>query len=1039
MVWWLSLFCHMKTNFLSTRYFSILCGLLWGVTSAFGSLEQARVSRTLNEVFIHENADAEGEYRSARAGVDIVSGEQILRTGQRSRAELIFGDDSLARIGSNTVFTFQPKQREMFLGRGLLLYQASKNSGKTTRISTTTATASITGTTILIEVGQNVSKIILLEGSMRVEIPGRPGEYVDLKAGQMLLFPNDATRLPDPVDIDIAHLIQTSDLVQEFDQLAGSEGDGGGLGRKVDYTELEKAWEQQKQYLEEDRLVATELVIPGRGSTVVLNVNQGPVLHMTDTDPMSQVEGQDVILITRDTRLPEEGEDEDSGKTDPDKPNPPAPVPPSPIVVIRPPLISNPDPFLLGDNAVIQTNPHIMVGDAVYAGAIYYPSAGPLPQFMFGQVNEVDRKLGLTGDYDGMPTAWFRFTRLEVTSDPQEINVLGGVVDVGLISESTLTVREGYYTFAPLKGLLLAARDQVILAEGVTFDNADLSLSIYNRSTSDALLLNPNSAFILYEMKLFSGSDITIDGVYTEITDKLGIYSLGAVTLMPEQLLRAVQIEITAQSLDLMRYSGFETLSECDYEGSSLSIKTTGDMNLESHQEQQPLSLYFAMEDVVLDIGGNLNGQGWYMANARQLTVGGNLLLDSLFSVDEVSVGGDMTVESELGAENVTVGGDLSVGEWAYIGSLNVDGDVTVGSLYLQDNMTVGGDLHATQLFGYTMEGSTSSGPGLLEVLPMPIQTSTISVQGDITIDRSGRESPYAIEWFNSDHALTLEAPRVIFANDVGIRGAWVNRMKYNGESYELKGGIFSVYGDEYVLVNNSSINVAGYEDGGSLLLESPSGYVHLEEYAFLEAANQESYSKGDITVRAAAPATNGIAIQVSSSAQILALAQNSSILLEALAGDVQVAGTLHADNIEIVTQGDHAKIMLLPEANIVAEIFKAGAFGSNGELRIGGSEMMMLQAQQQLYLYANATNGTVRFVGDTSLVSNDLVMAAHRVQVDEGVSVSVESMNQTPARIYANEHLYNVNDYGSINGYYTTDVPANAPNFFQATPPPPP
>jgi hypothetical protein len=1017
----------MKTNFLSVCHLGFLCALISGAASVYGSLEQAKVSRTLNEVFIHKNADAEGEFRPAQAGVDVVSGEQILRTGQRSRAELIFGDDSLARIGSNTVFTFQPQQREMFLGRGLLLYQASKGSGNTTRISTTTATASITGTTVLVEVGEKVSKIILLEGSMRVEIPGRPGEYVDLKAGQMLLFPNDTTRLPDPVEIDIAHLVQTSDLVQGFEQ---QEGEESGLGRKVDYTELEKAWEQQKKYLEENKLVETDLVIPGRGSTVVLNIDQQPILHLINTDPLSQAEGQDVIMIARDTREPEE-DDDNSGTPNPDKPNPPAPPPPPPVVVMRPPLNSNPDPFVLGDNAIIQTNPHITVGDAVFPGAIYYPSFGPLTQFLFGQVSEVDQALGLSGIYSGPPTAWFRFSNLNITADPQEIQVIGGVKDMGLIADGTLTVASGYYTFAPLNGLLLTARDQVILGTGLTIENPELSLVIYNRSTSNPLLMGPEAAFILRELSLYSGGDITIDGVYTEITDKLDIRSLGEVTLASEQYLRASRIEILAQTLNLMHYSGFGPSDYCDYENSSLWIRTLGDMNLEINEGQEPSYMYFEMGDVVLNIGRNLNGQGWELHNIRQLTVGGNLLLEGLFNVPDVQVNGDMIVDYEIEVGDVVVGGDLSAGYYAYVDSLNVGGDVTAGDLYLFNDITVEGDLHVQKLYARMPHESNQGGLGLLSV-PGPLPTSIISVGGEIIVEQGDREVPYALRWWDSTHALTLKAPDIVFADDQGIRGAWVTRLEYNGESYDQLGGSFSVYGDNSVVVKNSSINVIGQEGGGSLLLESPKGYVHLKENAILKAANQEYSTRGDITVRAKAPAPNGIAIQVSSSAQILALAQNSSILLDALAGDVEVAGVLHADNIEIVAHGDNARVMLLPEANISAEVFKAGAFGNNGVLRIGGSESMTLSAYQQLYLYANATNGTVRFVGDTTLLSNDVVIAAHRVEVDNGVSVQLPTMTESKAAIYANEHLYNSTGYGSINGIFSTDVPANAPPFFQ-------
>src|SRR5690606_7467517 len=121
-------------------------------------------------------------------------------------------------------------------------------------------------------------------------------------------------------------------------------------------------------------------------------------------------------------------------------------------------------------------------------------------------------------------------------------------------------------------------------------------------------------------------------GTYVDVADELGIYSLGEVTLGAEQWLRSNNIHVSAQTLNLMNYSGFGTTGECGVEDTSLFLSTVGDMNLEPYEGQGLQYLYFEHQDVVLDIGGNLNGEDWFLAYMSQLTVGGDMALYSLDS-----------------------------------------------------------------------------------------------------------------------------------------------------------------------------------------------------------------------------------------------------------------------------------------------------------------------------------------------------------------------------------------------------------------------
>jgi cyclopropane fatty-acyl-phospholipid synthase-like methyltransferase len=63
---------------------------------------------------------------------------------------LLFRDQTLTRLGADTFFSFTQGTRDLTLERGTLLLQVPKGRGGA-RIRTAAVTASITGTTILLE------------------------------------------------------------------------------------------------------------------------------------------------------------------------------------------------------------------------------------------------------------------------------------------------------------------------------------------------------------------------------------------------------------------------------------------------------------------------------------------------------------------------------------------------------------------------------------------------------------------------------------------------------------------------------------------------------------------------------------------------------------------------------------------------------------------------------------------------------------------------------------------------------------------------
>src|SRR5436190_16959046 len=181
-------------------------------------LKEARVTQVVKDVKLVPH---QAEPRPATTS-DTVRGDTAVRTGPESRAELTFTDLTIARLGANTIFSFNEGTRTVDLANGAILLRVPKNSGGA-KIQTAAVTAAITGTTVIAEYHpKSYAKYLVLEGVMRVYLKGVLGESILLHAGQMIILNPNATRLSEPVDFDLKRLIETSLFFQGFRPL-GSE------------------------------------------------------------------------------------------------------------------------------------------------------------------------------------------------------------------------------------------------------------------------------------------------------------------------------------------------------------------------------------------------------------------------------------------------------------------------------------------------------------------------------------------------------------------------------------------------------------------------------------------------------------------------------------------------------------------------------------------------------------------------------------------------------------------------------------------------
>ena len=122
--------------------------------------------------------------------------------------------------------------------------------------------------------------------------------------------------------------------------------------------------------------------------------------------------------------------------------------------------------------------------------------------------------------------------------------------------------------------------------------------------------------------------------------------------------------------------------------------------------------------------------------------------------------------------------------------------------------------------------------------------------------------------------------------------------------------------------------------------------------------------------------------------------AATSAILING--GNYDVGGTF-------LTYMDGNGSITFNNASAHADVLKAGVFGSNGVLNIGGGN---LSADTILKLYAPGSNGQLNFVSNVTLGGNSTkILAANSVTIFDNVIVTIGG--ELPASVYTNNANY--------------------------------
>ena len=171
--------------------------------------KDARVTQIVHDVRVLASRTAS---RPAAMNETVVPGAAV-RTGNDSRAELTFDDQSLTRLGANTLFTFGKAPHEFDLDSGALLLCVPPEAGSA-RVSTPAVSAAISGGINMSEYHKNSwTKFIVIEGRGVATLKST-GETLVLLPGQMITLPPHAKHFTKVQNIDLKKLVENSMLIK---------------------------------------------------------------------------------------------------------------------------------------------------------------------------------------------------------------------------------------------------------------------------------------------------------------------------------------------------------------------------------------------------------------------------------------------------------------------------------------------------------------------------------------------------------------------------------------------------------------------------------------------------------------------------------------------------------------------------------------------------------------------------------------------------------------------------------------------------------
>ena len=746
-------------------------------------------------------------------------------------------------------------------------------------------------------------------------------------------------RMTKPEKFDVKLVLKTSRLIKDFPKLEN-------MPLVMAVVDLQAA-EQQLAGLNSQALARNLVNVIG---TTDQNANSNPVV-LVDTSPQ------------RPTPPPITPTPPPITPTPP--PTPTASPSGTPIKFGTPSTITSPNPYVITSGTVITTDPSITSNGVTDYGKIYRGRSidGPVSAWAFGSTSAFDTASGfddLIGDNSG---AAFKFTALQLAGDPI-IDTTNGEINLGLIAVNGITSGGpgGVLTFSGIRGLLLATQNgPITLGPEISFSGLH-DLTIYARGSSSDLTLGSDIT-TTSQVSLFAERDMSLTSSIT--TDDLYAFVGRNISISGEAAIHAPTISLFAgQNLNWSGQISNETAFNSD-----------GDVSIRAGQ-----TINIANDLTILRRNGGItSGLNILLSAGTDLLVGGDLSIAT--DISNLTSGANINI---LAGGNLTVGGSLALLTSATAQSAS-------GANGQNVTLFVGNDLVTHN------EGNSARID--LEIITPAQQTANsganlvLNVGHNVTTDPGG------------DTTLLVNNNMNQIINGAKILGAIGGNLQTNNLTLRLLNN-----GGEIDTGGNLSLEVFGritaqgdatfeiQNNGGTMGQNAPIQVAAANISANSLLAQINNLNGGVIdgnaviamSVAGNADVTNDATLAVYGSDGAAA----SAILING--GNYNVGGTF-------LTYMDGNGGITFNNASAHADVLKAGVFGANGVLNIGGGA---LSADTILKLYAPGSNGQLNFVSNVTLGGNSTkILAANSITIFNNVVVTIGG--KLAAAVYTNNANY--------------------------------
>lgn len=675
------------------------------------TLKKAEVTIAVNDVRLASPAQPE---RPAQIN-DVITGQSVLNTGAKSRAELLFDDKTLARIGANASFSFQEGTRNMELKKGTLLLQVPKDAGGAT-VKTAAVTAAVTGTTILLEYtpGQAV-KAIVLEGTLRLFLPGRPGESILVQPGQMIFMDPKSNQIPDPVDVDLKRLVGSSKLLQ----MKSPDDGAGGEGNNLNFVIIDHQIDNQQELIQSGAFSETNILIVGEGGEVML--------------------ASDELLAAIDQAIAAQD-------LNPEK------YCPAPLITTE----TSTGNYAITANTQINTDPTITTAGGVTDKGGFYntsgSSQGSPPVYLFNDnAHSFDITSYFTSDdaanIDLFDIAVFHFSNTVTLEGTPAITIpSNGAHYIAIVSDGNITSGGAYTLDLNDVGLGLITKNGDISLSNTAIDisgSAYGDLYVYARGVGRNLTVGANiEGNETADVELIAENNISITGDLTNIY-RLKIHAgSGAITASNSLIEGGDHIEIVGTLT--MTGTGWLGAREIDIDGNLTMTDASGDLVSEyvscnGSITTRKLTVEQLYVDGTLTVGsGGINPHTYadettaHYLSANAVNVTGYLDYfygDDATTSSQATGGHILTIDVNSGLTFDNAGGANAI---PTNGAINFSGGDALNSTYAQAGD--GGSFSVIASGSLNLNRNIEARPGSAYTAGLEGQGGTVSLQSESTL-----------------------------------------------------------------------------------------------------------------------------------------------------------------------------------------------------------------------------------------------------------------------------------------------------------------